>query len=122
MDVRVGDRVSCGYSFDGPPIEGRVVELHRRSDGRPFLMVEILTGPKAGTRVFPDEGWALGVGPVEGACEQCGRQFRSRPGDPDAYACHRCRHLDEIQAAQRTADPDRRSSSWDRRSRRSQAS
>jgi ribosomal protein L37AE/L43A len=116
-DFRVGDLVSCGYSFEAvTPVEGRVIELLRRSDGKPFLMVEILTGPKQGTRTWPDEAWELGVGPSDGVCEQCGRRFRSRAGE-GAYACHRCLHLDEIQAAQRAADPDRRSSSWQRRER-----
>lgn len=112
----VGDIVSCGYIFDVTPIEGRVIELRRQSDGQPFLMVEILTGRKRGTRTWPDQAWELGVGPVEGSCEQCGRRFRSRAGEA-AYACYRCLHLDEIQAAQRAADPDRPSSSWQRRHR-----
>jgi hypothetical protein len=116
-DLRVGDVVSCGYILNVAPIEGRVIELRRRSDGRPFLMIEILTGPKAGTRVFPSEAWELGLGPIEGSCEHCGRRFRSHPGVTGVPWCYRCQHHDDILAAQRQADPERRSSSWQRRER-----
>jgi hypothetical protein len=109
-----GDRVSCGYSFN-VIITGTVIELHRRSDGAPFLMVEFTSGARDGQREYLDASWQLGVGPLQDACERCGRQFRHALGE---HACYRCEHLDELQAAQRAANPDRRSSSWELSQRR----
>lgn len=70
---RPGDLVS---SESGKTL-GTVVELKRRSDGRPFLMVEITAGlGTIGHREFPDH-WSLGQGPREFVCLDCGALYRT---------------------------------------------
>jgi hypothetical protein len=105
-----GDVVSCGA------MAGVVIELKRRSDGAPFLMVEITNSQRKGDREYPDQGWQLGIGTLDASCERCGRRFLFKPGDID-HTCQRCWAQDEAGSRARTADPDIRSTSWDRRQR-----
>jgi hypothetical protein len=76
---RQGDVVSRGETV------GRVIQLHRRIDGRPFFMVAI-EGEK---NQFPD-GWTLGTGPIWARCLECGQEYRT--SDPtDTEFCPACR-------------------------------
>jgi hypothetical protein len=116
---RAGDLVSTGYRF-GVVITGVVVELQGQHG--PYVQVRVTAHPKpdwVGTLQWP-EGWDLGIGPCEESCEQCGRRFRWDPAQPPELerTCHRCAHLDAIQAGQRAADTERRSSSWEQSQRR----
>lgn len=109
----VGEIVSTGYEF-GTTIAGRVVELRRKSDGKPFLMVLIRTGPRQGQRTWPNEAWELGLGPHQGQCERCDRPFRFQSGEPN-HTCATC-NRDELNSVQRrAANPDRPNSSWERK-------
>lgn len=101
-----GDVVSCGG------MSGVVIELRRRSDNAPFVMIEITTGPKKGEREYPNAGWQLGIGTLDGSCERCGRRFLYKPGDVD-HTCRGCWGDDQALASRRSADPDRPRSSWD---------
>lgn len=112
MKLYPGEVVSTGYVV-GTIITGRVIDLKRRSDGAPFLMIEFTTGPKQGQRVYPSPGWQLGVGPHEAVCERCSRAFRYQTGDVD-HSCDRCWNGD--QATDRGRG-DRRASSWERKQR-----
>lgn len=105
-----GELVSCGYAF-GTVITGRVVDVPRRSDGRLFQMVQIISGQRQGERSWPDRGWQLGVGPLEGTCERCSRAFRYQPGEV-SHTCDSCWNGDAV-ARHRT--PDRPMSSWERK-------
>jgi hypothetical protein len=111
--LRKGEIVSCGYAV-GTIITGRVVELKRRADGVPFLMIEFTSGRRQGERDWPDVAWQLGVGPHESTCRKCDRAFRYQPGD-DGFFCATCNHQDAELAYQQSRDPSRRSSSWDRK-------
>jgi hypothetical protein len=88
-----GEIVSCGYIV-GTVITGRVVELKRRADGAPFLMVQITSGPKQGERTWPDATWIVGVGPHESTCRKCERRFRHQDGEDDFF-CQWCNQEDE---------------------------
>lgn len=103
-----GEIVSCGR------VTGKVVELKRKSDGAPFVMVEILNGPQRGKRDWPDAGWVLGVGPNESQCPSCERRFKFQPGE-DAFFCPRCGREDTLDAHRRSQNPDKPRSSWERK-------
>lgn len=119
LPLRAGEIVSCGYGF-GVVITGRVIQLHRKSDGKPFLMVEITAHPdpaRVGTREYLEQ-WELGVGDREGVCERCRRPYRWSSTEPPELpsTCAGCARLDN--ASGQAADPSRRSTSWERRQRR----
>ncbi len=113
MTFYAGELVSCGYAI-GTVITGRVIELKRRSDGAPFLMVDITSGPKQGERDWPSS-WQLGVGSHQATCERCRRAFRYQEGEV-SHSCQRCWNGDQVRA--RGANPERPSSSWEREQRR----
>ena len=109
-----GEFVSCGK------VTGKVIELKRRSDGKPFLMIQILDGPRRGERSWPSEGWTLGIGPHEAVCSSCNRRFKFHTGE-DAFFCTRCGGEDVREAHQRSQDPERPRSSWERKQLRDRA-
>jgi LSD1 subclass zinc finger protein len=114
MVFRVGDLVSCGKTV------GRVIQLRRKKDNQPFLMVEIETGPQRGKREWPDGGWELGVGSEQSLCGQCARPFHYQPGD-DAVLCATCAREEANASALRSADPERHRTSWERKQRQQSA-
>lgn len=108
MKFYAGEIVSCG------PVTGRVIELKRRSDGKPFNMVQVLDGPRRGERSWPNDAWTLGAGPCEAVCPSCSRPFKHHPG-VDAFFCDRCGGEDTREAHRRSQDPERPKSSWERK-------
>jgi hypothetical protein len=71
----VGDLVS--FLFGDQRITGKVIELRRRSDNDPFLMVECTGGGRLGFKSYPDESWKLGTGTHLLRCRDCAQEFWS---------------------------------------------
>lgn len=89
---RKGDIVSCGSGESA--VMGRVIELRRRTDNRPFLMVEVIGGMgRLGHRSFlsGQMAWVMGVGPCQSTCVECEQPFRH--DGSAAGLCQRCARL-----------------------------
>jgi hypothetical protein len=67
VSFMLGDRRICG----------KVIELRRRADNEPFLLVECTGGGRIGFRSYPDESWKLGTGTHLLGCRCCAQEFWS---------------------------------------------
>lgn len=68
---------------------GRAKWTHaRRSDGKRFMRVDVVTGDRAGQQLWENGQWVLGQGSYDHTCFECTQTFRS--DDPKASFCLAC--------------------------------